>query len=233
MDEATHIYNVNGNLTYMSVTTWIHTHFSEFDADEVIDRMMRSWKWSQSKYRGMTKDQIKKQWKDNGDRASNAGTLMHYSIESFYNDNDVKDDSVEFSYFIQFHEAIQRLSNKPSPYRTEWQVYDEDNKLAGTIDMVYENEDGTLDLVDWKRCKEIKTENKWQKAITPCLSHLPDTNFWQYSLQLNTYKYIIEKNYGKKIKAMFIVNIHPNNENNSFLMFQVQNMQKQIKELLK
>ena len=32
-------------------------------------------------------------------------------------------------------------------------------KLCGSIDMIYEHEDGRVSIYDWKRCKEIKTEN--------------------------------------------------------------------------
>jgi ATP-dependent exoDNAse (exonuclease V) beta subunit len=85
------------------------------------------------------------------------------------------------------------------PYRTEWTVYHEDLKLAGSIDMVYENPDGTLSIYDWKRSKDITRINNFNKyALTECISHMPDANFWHYSLQLNTYKAILEKNYGKK-----------------------------------
>jgi hypothetical protein len=37
-----------------------------------------------------------------------------------------------------------------------------------------------------------------QFALDP-ISHIPDTNFWHYSIQLNTYKLIIERKYGYKI----------------------------------
>ena len=65
--------------------------------------------------------------------------------------------------------------------------------------MIFENPDGSLQIYDWKRCKEISYDSYYGKAaITPCISHLPDTNFWHYSLQLNVYKNILEIKYGKK-----------------------------------
>ena len=89
-------------------------------------------------------------------------------------------------------------------------IFDEDVRLAGSIDFVAENEDGTLTIYDWKRCKEIKKTNSFGgSALTECISHLPDTNYWHYALQLNTYKTILERKYGKTIKAMFLVGLHP------------------------
>ena len=35
-DEGPHIYTVHGDSSFTSVTTWVHSHFSHFDADAVI-----------------------------------------------------------------------------------------------------------------------------------------------------------------------------------------------------
>ena len=185
--------------------------------------------WETSKYYGMTKYQIKKLWRDNGKQASSAGTKMHQDIEDFYNNLNPKNDSIEFSYFMKFNDKYSNLN----PYRTEWMVFDKEHKLAGSIDMLYENKDGSLQIYDWKRCKEISKTNAFGKfGLTEPVQHLPDTNFWHYSLQLNTYKYIIEKNYGKKVTAMYLVCLHPENKNNSFQRIKVPNLQDEVKELL-
>ncbi|GAF95476.1 unnamed protein product, partial [marine sediment metagenome] len=170
-------------------------------------------------------------WAKNGKEASEAGTKMHYDIECFYNDLDVEieEDCVEWDYFELFENTIGRDMR---PYRTEWMVWDKELKFAGSIDMVFENPDGTLQIYDWKRCKEIKKNNRWQSATTACISHLPDCNFWHYSLQLNTYKYMLEKNYGKKVTKMYLVCLHPNNSNRSFLRYEVAPMAQEIEDLM-
>ena len=206
-DEPTHTYTIDGDSTFTSVTTWNHTHFKEFDADAIIANMMKSQKWSSNKYFGMTPDEIKAVWDKNRDEAATAGTKMHYDIECYYNDVDVENDSVEFKYFMEF--VIDHSDLKP--YRTEWTVYDKELKLAGSIDMVYENEDGTLRIYDWKRSKGIIRNKQFEEYSTKeCISHIPDTNFWHYALQLNTYKAILEKNYGKKVTELKLVCLHPN-----------------------
>ena len=98
--------------------------------------------------------------------------------------------------------------------------------------MIFENKDGTLQLYDWKRAKEIKKENRWDSALVDCISHMPDSNFWHYSLQLNTYKYILEKNYGKKVTHMFLVGLHPNNKNNSYMRHEVSSLTKEMEDLV-
>ena len=103
------------------------------------------------------------------------------------------------------------------PYRTEWTVFHEEMKLTGSIDMVYQDTrdktGNTLAIYDWKRCAEISHENRFSSALTPEIKHLPDTNFWHYSLQLNTYKTILETKYGKTITKLALVVLHPQNTN--------------------
>ena len=220
---------------YTSVTTWNHSHFPKFDADAIIKNMMSSSKWAPGhKYWGLTPEQIKASWNTNRDSVASAGTDMHYEIECFNNDKRItfdytnkelyeiyigdhgrtlSDKSLEWQYFINFVKDNQHLK----PYRTEWLVYHEDAKIAGAIDMVYENPDGTLSIYDWKRSKEINPNNNFGKfALNPLLNHIPDTNFWHYALQLNTYKYILESKYGKIIKDLYLVRLHPDNENKSY-----------------
>jgi len=183
--------------------------------------------WNETnKYWGMTASQIKASWKTSGDKASSSGTNLHERIEHFMNneelsanytnaqllakleeeENEEKIEEQEWTYFQDF------IRNNPSlkPYRTEWMIYDEDIKIAGSIDMVYENEDGTLSIYDWKRCKEISAENPFRKfASNPLINTIPDTNYWHYALQLNTYKSILERKYGKTIASLHLVRLHP------------------------
>lgn len=233
-EEGPHIYTVCGERgTYTSVTTWNHHHFSKFDADAIIDKMLLNKKnvsdptW---KYYGMTKDQIKQMWDVNRDAASGAGTNMHNDIEHYYNGLDVQNDSIEFGFFRQFVKDFPELT----PYRTEWMVYFEELKLSGSIDMVFENPDGTIQIYDWKRCQEIKHEPEFGKyALTTCISHLPDTNFWHYSLQLNTYKMILEKKYGKKVTALYLVCLHPDNKYKTYERISVPFLEKEMEDLMK
>ena len=118
------------------------------------------------------------------------------------------------------------------PYRTEWTVFNEDIKISGTIDMVYENPDGTLSIYDWKRAKDISKTNAFKKyAITECIQHLPDTNYWHYSLQLNTYKAIIERKYNKKVTDLYLVRLHPDNPKKTFELIKCANLSQELIEL--
>lgn len=58
-DEGPHIYTIDGDSDYTSVTTFNHRHFEAFDADKIITKMMSGKNWSNSKYYGQTREQIK------------------------------------------------------------------------------------------------------------------------------------------------------------------------------
>lgn len=233
---------------YTSVTTWNHSHFPKFDADAVIRNIMKSKNWKEgNKYWGMTPDEIKASWNKNRDAVAGAGTDLHALIENFMNNDtcigtyshkDLEDDyerknmvtsqAPEWNYFMQFIKDNPQLI----PYRTEWMIYNEDIKIAGSIDMVYENPDGTLSIYDWKRCKEITRTTNWdQYALNPLIGHLPDTNFWHYSLQLNTYKKILEEKYGKTVSQLYLVRLHPENSEQTYDLIEVPILTKEINDL--
>ena len=245
-----HKYEITSdpNSKYTSVTTWNHSHFPKFDADAVIKNIFNGKSWGPDhKYWGQSAEQIKASWKSNGDTVAGAGTSLHERIESFMNNDHLSpnyrhnelyedfvqqhgdiDDVKEWNYFLQFVKDHPDLK----PYRTEWMIFDEDLKLAGSIDMVYENLDGTLSIYDWKRSKEITSVNNWNKfALNPLISDMPDTNFWHYSLQLNTYKAILERKYGKIVTNLCLVRLHPDNPEESYELLPVPILTKELNDL--
>jgi hypothetical protein len=230
-EEGPHIYTVLGDRGgYTSVTTWNHRHFTSFDADDVLNKIFagRNIHNPEYKYYGMTREEIKKIWDTTRDSASGSGTKMHYDIECYYNGLSVNNDSIEYGYFRRFLVDFPDLI----PYRTEWMIYYEELKLSGSVDMIFENPDGTLQIYDWKRCKEIRHEAEFGKyAITPCISHLPDTNFWHYALQLNTYKRIIEDKYGKTVTALYLVCMHPDNVYKTYERIEVPMLKNEMDDL--
>lgn len=237
LDEKTHIYNINGETDYTSMTTFIHSLFEKFDNDKIITNMMKSKNWENNKYYGMSREEIKKTWQENNKKSTDAGTKMHYDIECFYNMINNNNNSIEFKYFMNFHNDI--VKNKLIPYRTEWIVHARDIKIAGSIDMIYKkgvSKDGKeiLDIYDWKRCKEIVKVsgfNKW--SIDREIEHIPDTNYWHYSLQLNGYKYILENYYDKIVEDLYLVCLHPENKNKNYILIKVPDLQKEIEKLFK
>ena len=59
-----------------------------------------------------------------------------------------------------------------------------------------------------KRTKSIKFDNAFRSLKEP-LQHLPDSNGFLYSLQLNVYKYMLETEYGMRVSSMYLGQVHP------------------------
>jgi ATP-dependent exoDNAse (exonuclease V) beta subunit len=210
-EEIGHKYTIKEKTNYTSVTTLISKMFEHFDAEKIVSKMLMNKKKMSdpsNKYFGMSREGILEMWANNGKNASEKGTAMHANIENYYNNIESDDGSIEYEYFKRFVEDNPDLK----AYRTEWCVYDEDEKVCGSIDMIFENPDGTLQICDWKRVKNIEYDG-FNDKCSPVyeLRHVPDTNFHHYSIQLNIYKYLLEKNYNKKVSNLFLVVLHPDN----------------------
>lgn len=216
-EEASHTYSIDGDASgWMSCTTIISNLYEHFDPDAIIKKMRSNpTKFAEGVYAGKTDEEIKNGWNANGTLASEAGTRMHLDIEHYYNTSPLGNlagdeyeplESTEWNMFLDYQ---RKHGEQFTPYRTEWLVWDRSTMIAGSIDMVYRKKDGTLAIYDWKRAKEIKTENRWQSMLGP-VNHLPDTNYWHYSIQLNVYRHILESCYGETVTELALVILHPN-----------------------
>jgi CRISPR/Cas system-associated exonuclease Cas4 (RecB family) len=227
-DEETHTYFLNGKPISTSVTEFIHSFFSSFNPDTIIEKWYEIWQSNpNSKYYGLSKEQIKELWEQHGKQASELGSQLHKTIEEFYMESKpITQNDREYLHFKQFHEDF---GSELIPIRSEWMVYDEELDLAGSIDMVFQTKEHEFIIVDWKRSKEIKEQSQ-DMGLYP-VSHLPNANYWHYSLQLNMYKYILEKHYDQKVSQLKLVVLHPNND--SYQIIPVGTMQKEIEDLVK
>ena len=113
---------------------------------------------------------------------------------------------LEYMQFIEFLE-----NHKFKPFRTEWAIYDDELKIAGTIDMIHKRGD-VFDIYDWKRShrivdfwgKPIAVNNYGEKGLGE-LNQIEDTPYWHYCIQQNLYRYILERNYDIIIEKMYLV----------------------------
>jgi predicted glutamine amidotransferase len=147
-------------LSPISVTTLIHHYCEEFDADKIIDKMMKSRNWKCSKYYGKTKQEIKDQWEKERDSSSSLGTAMHLAIENTLNNLPANNDSKEYGFFKDFWKDFKLKYPKYNVYRTEMLVFDEDFRkgegLCGSIDCLLKNNKDQYIILDWKRSKECR-----------------------------------------------------------------------------
>lgn len=220
----------NDGTDLTSVTSFIGTFFDKFDDNKAINSIITNKDYNNPdyKYYNMKEEEIRDMWKKNSDEASKMGTDLHTDIENFYNDIDVDNNSLEFSYFKKFYDDYKDIYE---PYRTEWIIFSDVLKITGCIDMVFKNKDGSLSLCDWKRSKLISYSSFNNKTFGKFpFDKLQDCNYTHYSLQLNLYKTILEKYYNISIKDMFLLILHPVNK--SYIKIDVKDLKKESDYLL-
>jgi hypothetical protein len=200
-DESQHKYSVNGK-DLVSVTTIIDHYFQDFDADYWAKRKAPSM--------GLTPEQLKAKWEENAQKARDLGTSMHDKIEKYYLGITSETDET-FNLFLEFTK-----SHTLYPYRTEWRIFYEEYGIAGTLDFL-EYKDGVYTIYDWKRSEKlvkngvILKDNPWGTSAFDPISHIPDTSFYHYALQLSMYRYILEQKYDIHVSQSRLGVFHPNN----------------------
>ncbi len=223
--DSDHTYLIDKKNKAVSVTELIGRYFPKFDKE--------FWANKESIKTGKPKNEILKKWDDLGKKARDLGTELHEQIENFYNSKEYI-RSKELDKFFKFHK--NHIQDKYKPHRTEWRIFDEDKNLAGTVDMVYEKENGELFIFDWKRSKKIinsdgsiEKNNPFENGLNG-LSHLPSSDYVKYCLQQNIYKNILESKYDKKVSSMNLLILHPHLEN--YHIIQVESFKNETKYLL-
>ena len=217
-----YIYVPTGRPFRTSVTSFIKQFWSQFDPKLISSRIVNSDKMYDPNYiyYGMTQKEIMDRWKNND--AAKLGTKLHNEIELFHNYSfDEYTDTKEFGYFLKYHMDFTRLNPGYKPYRTEWFIYEDSLKMAGSIDMLYKNSEGNILIVDWKRTtlERLYKNFKNKKGLGP-FKNLLDTNLNKYTMQLNVYKYMLEKYYLKeneKIVGLYLCVMHPDEDNYKFI----------------
>lgn len=223
--EEEHYYEIKGMRFRGSGTGIMHSVFEHFDEKVTIDRILAGKRWAndrQYKYYQMPGQAIVDLWETIRVDASERGTAMHAYIEYYYNFLTPEHLPLgmlgpEYGYFHQFH--AQYIEGKLEPFRTELILWDGDYEAVGTIDMLYRkanrpadgSQDHILIMYDWKRSKKLDYHafNDGDFGKGPCHT-LQNCNVHHYYVQLNLYKYLIEKNTQYRIEEMYLGVFHPN-----------------------
>lgn len=211
-----HIYLYNGQEQLIPASSVISCFFKPFN----------SFYWSEYKanQRHISQGQVLEEWDAKGTYSRDVGTFMHQQIENYYKGLPYQQEFY-FKYkgrYVQIEEQIRLeheysqfmeflKNHKFKPFRTEWAIYDEELKIAGTIDMIHKRGE-VFDIYDWKRSHRIVNcfgdpiaINDYGHKGLEELNQIDDTPYWHYCIQQNIYRYILEKNYHIKIQKMYLV----------------------------
>ena len=126
----------------------------------------------------------------------------------------------------EFREFRSWLASKPhwTPLRVEWSLFNEELKIAGQLDSLWEDLDtGELIIVDWKRTRTPLTTNAsvlehqsfGRKGLKQC-SHLHDTASSHYYLQQTLYAYLLVSKYELTVRRAALIQLQRHVGDGSF-----------------
>jgi len=209
-DSESHTYRYKGKPISTSVTQVVESFFEKFEPDAVIEKMMAGPNWPRPMYLNpegepMTEEEIKMKWDMQALYGRNYGSWFHYNVELYLNDEEYSPTLPEMKQFLEFQDTVMR-EQEITPFRTEWRIAAPEEGIAGSVDFVGKYSDGTYCIMDWKTMKGLpeKINSNYGKFAKPPLEALGDCEGMKYALQLNLYKYILEKYYDITVKKLIL-----------------------------
>jgi hypothetical protein len=240
-----HKYFIDGSCDeIISATTFISCFFPKFHAEQMALQVTQGKTFRDTvhrkshKYHGCeTPEDVIKRW----DSWAQLGTGLHANIESYYNQEPFQIHPENLVPYGQFQKlfADDKWVNW-EPFRTEWSVFDPETMVAGQIDFtgMINRQMGHIVLIDWKRCASIPhcCFNRF-RGLPPQMGYgvcqeLENCKLMKYSLQLNLYKYIVEKHYGLYVQKMYLVQLHPVLKQKGAAIWKVPDLQGVIEQMM-
>ena len=215
--DVPHKYFIDGK-ELISVTTLIHKYQEEFNEDY--------WANYKSNQHNLTTYEVKRAWNFINKKGTIKGSAIHDYTENMFQNkifeyplqfiiNEFGFDPVSKEYNItkkHVDKFYNDVHSKLIPIRTEFIVYDRQSLIGGMLDMLFYNiKVKEFQIWDWKTNKKFTKENKNQHLLNE-LCMLEDCDLELYSLQLELYKQIIERNTNIKLGKSYLVWFSHNND---------------------
>lgn len=211
-DPVPHKYTDSHGTDFTSVTTWVHKFSPPQDWDTIAAKSAAK--------KGIPAQDLRAQWKRAGDYSCDLGTEVHACMEHMMQHKryvpqiDIgKWPEMPGDYDSRMPaclSAYKMITETYIPVQAELIVHNAEWRLCGTIDLLaYNTRTGQFAILDYKTNKEIKKDNPWQKMLAP-FGEFPDSNYYHYSLQLSTYKAIVEKKTNLRIGDLMLIHITAN-----------------------
>lgn len=175
-DEHEHTYTKDGK-QYLSGSTFAHLFEKEFPREAIASKVAAK--------NGTEKETVLEGWDAKGEISLQYGTLIHKCIEVYCKYDELPNNE----YLKGIVQDWAEVFKDDAIDSNELFVQDDDHRLCGIIDAM-----GGNTLYDWKTGD---IHQKVQNTIG-----MPQDRLSLYTLQLNFYKYIVERNGGKVNKLV-------------------------------
>ena len=198
-----HKYIVDGEGVCDSVTQVVTSFFAQFDADYWAARKATP---------DCPAEKLKAMWAAKGEEARDLGTLLHHRIEEYYLGHEPDCEAANERGYMHF--MAFAADHSLTPYRSEWPIFSRRYRIAGTLDFLAHDGE-KFEIYDWKRSTKVcdafsrpLLTNYGKYAFAP-ISHVPDTTYHHYALQLSFYRYMLATEYDIEVLACHLGVFHP------------------------
>lgn len=167
-----------------------------------------------AKKQGRTQQEVLDEWKATAKEGTDLGSSMHEWIEEFYKGSDPgmpSDNEKLMQRITSFKKLYESRLHKIIPVKQEFKVFSRKWGIAGTLDGLF-GMNSLFYVGDWKSNKKFTddttSDGKRQKLLPP-FDDLWDNSLSGYSLQVSTYRLILEEEAGFETAGGFLVWIGP------------------------
>ena len=242
-DDESHTYtNQYTGEKYISITKFISGFHKHFDGDKVALNLVLNNKKYQERFAGIETSEAVTILKDEWKKRSSIGTFIHEILERYLLKKHLFDESKGDRYndrIKQLTGAFDRLKLREKyqveSFQTEMILFNDELKLAGQSDLVLmDHVNRQFSILDYKTNQKGISEYSFNdKRMFSPVEHLPDSNYWHYSLQLNLYAYLVEKEFGYQRKDLGLIWIDTNQPNwVEMEIIEVGNLENEIEKML-
>ncbi len=179
LEKEKHQYFCGDGHEYMSVSSILSRVKPKFDLEgKALECALR---------KKVSVDEILKSWDDKKKTGLDYGTDIHENVEKYFLNGEISNDK-----YSQVVKDIRDMVYSENGYN-ELICFDKNKKICGTSDYV-EFTEGFFNISDFKTNIKFNFENQYNdKFLLEPVSHLPNSEYFIYALQLSFYAYMIEK----------------------------------------
>lgn len=134
---------------------------------------------------------VAEMWKNNNKEACDYGHDIHLKEEMVFKEMQEDGLQVFTNPVLNDIRISLPLDNLQNGVYSELILWDENSLICGTSDIV-EVSGKKVEVRDFKTNKELKFEGFRGECMLGPVKHIPNSNFWHYTLQLSIYAYMLE-----------------------------------------
>ena len=194
-DEKSHTYtHTETKEKFISVTTLLGKYKKPFDKEFHAKRVANR--------EGVPIEMVLEMWEKEKNKACDRGTNIHKLLEDYIEYGEVNDT---FSWLYKSYDrSVEWHVDKFNKILSESVLYNEEFKVAGMADLIYEHKNDEFTVGDFKTNKKFRFSSPFGERMLEPVDHLHNCEFNVYALQLSMYAYMYEKQTGKKCRKCVI-----------------------------